>query len=481
MSGGRRIGSWALAAIASLCVAAGSASAAAPPVKVKGKRLVNARTGQTFVPRGVNWPSFEYACFYGYAYSDEGDPKTTHPTAASARQIARWKVNTVRVPLNQACWLGEDGQPAFGDVNGFRQAVQDWVAKLHAAGLVVILDLHWSAPNGTPAEGQRAMPDDRSPAFWTSVATTFKNDRSVIFDLFNEPYSRYDGDTLVFDLTWDCWLSGGCTPPLANDNQPLNGTTYTATGMQALVDAVRATGAKQPIMLAGIDYANDLSRWLDTRPDDSQLVASFHNYPAQACRTVACWNSTIAPIAAEVPVVTGEFGQTDCRDDHLKRFMNWADPRGVGYLAWAWWVLPDKECSALALLSDTDATPRAPNGTALKAHLAGLAPRITLGGSARQPLDGAVDVRVSCLRRCAVRVTGRLAAGGNTFDLRGATRRMKGRAGRAFALKLPRAARRAAAKALGAGRPVTVTVTVSATGAVGSTASKRRTVRLGAG
>ena len=136
----------------------------------------------------------------------------------------------MRVPLNQACWLGEDGQPAFGDVNGYRAAVQDWVRLLHGAGLAVILDLHWSAPNGTPAEGQRAMPDDRSDDFWTSVATTFKDDRSIIFDLFNEPYSRYDGDTLVFDLSWDCWLHGGCTPPLANDNQPLGGTTYTADG-----------------------------------------------------------------------------------------------------------------------------------------------------------------------------------------------------------------------------------------------------------
>ena len=72
-----------------------------------------------------------------------------------------------------------------------------------------------------------------------------------MFDLFNEPYSRYDGDTLVFDLTWDCWLDGGCAAPAVNDGQPLDGNTYTALGMQALVDAVREAGAPQPIMLAG--------------------------------------------------------------------------------------------------------------------------------------------------------------------------------------------------------------------------------------
>ena len=30
--------------------------------------------------------------------------------------------------------------------------------------------------------------EDHAPRLWTSVATTFKSDPAVIFDLFNEPY-----------------------------------------------------------------------------------------------------------------------------------------------------------------------------------------------------------------------------------------------------------------------------------------------------
>ena len=131
----------------------------------------------------------------------------------------------------------------------------------------------------------------------------------------------------------------------------------------------------------------------------------------------------------------------------------------------------------LSVLSDVR-TPKSPNGTALKAHLAGLSPRITLGAP-RQALDGAVDIRASCRKACRVRATGRLTARGSTFDLTPAGRRLKGRAGRALALALPRAARRAAASALGSGRPVTVTVKVTATSLAGLSASKRRTVRLG--
>ena len=107
--------------------------------------------------------------------------------------------------------------------------------------------------------------------------------------------------------------------------------------MQALVNAIRGTGATQPIMLPGLDYANDLSQWLAHRPQDGaagtaddQLVASFHNYNIQTCNNVACWDQVIAPIAAQVPVVAGEFGTDDCKEDHLNSFMDWADARGIG-------------------------------------------------------------------------------------------------------------------------------------------------------
>jgi len=56
---------------------------------------------------------------------------------------------------------------------------------LHAAGLAVILDLHWPRARGVPAEGQRAMPTPRG-GLLEPVATTFKDDRAVMYDLFNE-------------------------------------------------------------------------------------------------------------------------------------------------------------------------------------------------------------------------------------------------------------------------------------------------------
>ncbi len=455
-----QIAACVLAAIA--CLAAPAMSSAAPQLRVAGKHLVDARSGQTFVPRGVNWPSFEYACSDGYGYSNAASAANVGPDAAGAALIASWHVNTVRVPLNQDCWLGEDGLPKFGKASGYRAAVRRWVSALHKADIAVVLDLHWSGPAGVVSDGQRAAPDDRSDDFWRSVARTFKKDRSVIFDVFNEPYSRYDTNgTLVFDLTWNCWRSGGCAAPRTGDRQALDGGTFTTIGMWALVDAIRATGAKQPIMLGGVDYASDLRSWLANRPGDKQVVASFHNYGGHLCHNETCWDEVIAPIAAETPVVTGEFGETDCQTSP-ESFMDWADRHGVGYLMWAWWVLPDSACSTLAVLADVKGTARAPNGTALKAHLAALAPRLSLGGGKTQTLDKAVELRVRCTKACFAQATGRLLAAGRTFRLKSASRALAAGRKRTIALKLSKKARRAAARALSRHRSVSARITIVA-------------------
>ena len=83
-------------------LSASATGATAPTPVVSGNRLIDTRTNAVFVPHGVNWPSFEYACSEGWAYSQDDD------TAAAAAAMQSWGINTVRVPLNQNCWLGSD-------------------------------------------------------------------------------------------------------------------------------------------------------------------------------------------------------------------------------------------------------------------------------------------------------------------------------------------------------------------------------------
>src|SRR5437764_768942 len=177
-----------------------------------------------------------------------------------------------------------------GGATGGGTAVQV-ASTLRAAGLAVILRLEMNGPRCANASSLEVLADaDPSPAFWSSVATFFKSDPGVVFDVITEPH----------DISWTCWRDG-CTTAAG----------WKAAGMQSLVDAVRGTGATQPIILGGLGYSSDLSQWLAFKPVDpaGQLAASFHTYNFSGCSTQACWDSTVAPVAMAVPVVTGEFGE----------------------------------------------------------------------------------------------------------------------------------------------------------------------------
>ncbi len=115
------------------------------------------------------------------------------------------------------------------------------MGRLNAAGMGVILDLHWSGAGSTKATGQQLMADaDYSPAFWTSVCDGFQNQSISDVRLVNEPNG----------ISWDCWKNGCITSQ-----------GWQSAGMQSLVNAVRRTGATQPLILGGLDWANDLSGW----------------------------------------------------------------------------------------------------------------------------------------------------------------------------------------------------------------------------
>jgi hypothetical protein len=345
-------------------------------IAVSGNHFVNG-AGQTVRLLGVDHPGTEYACEQGWAYSDGDDDPTA--AASDAAAIASWNANAVRVPLNEDCWLGINGRPSGGlTVSGYRQTVESLVTDLNADGLYAILDLHWSAPGTTVADEQRPMADSHSTAFWSSVAQTFKGNPAVLFDAFNEPYSPAADyrDAAGYPLSWSCWQNGGCTLPVTADGTDPGShpATYSATGMQQLIDAIRSTGATQPILLGGLSYSNDLTGWLAHEPTDPdhQLAASFHTYEGNACADVSCFQSEVAPVAAQVPVVITEFDENPCAgagDDFDQSLMSWADGVGVSYLAWGWYAGATPDCNDF-YLDDASDDPVAPNGTLLKAHLA---------------------------------------------------------------------------------------------------------------
>jgi hypothetical protein len=286
---------------------------------VHGNQLVNGAS-QPIRLLGVDRSGTEYACIQGWGIFDGP------ADAASVQAIAAWHTDAVRVPLNEDCWLGINGAPPAYSGANYRRAITNYVNLLNQYGLVAILDLHWNAPGMQQSTGQQPMPDeDHAVTFWQSVATHFKGNSSVIFDLYNEPYPDDNQDTTA---AWQCWLDGGTCA----------GVPFRAAGMQQLVTTVRDTGATNVIMLGGVAYANALSQWLTYKPvdPDNNLAASWHVYNFNPCNTTVCWDATAAPVAQQVPLITGEIGENDWSGQFITTLMNWLDQYQAGYLAWSW-------------------------------------------------------------------------------------------------------------------------------------------------
>jgi hypothetical protein len=307
--------------------------AAKPWIGVDGSHLVD-RQGRTVRLLGVNRSGAEYACV------EEGRILDGPTDWASIKAMKSWHINTVRLPLNESCWLGIGGvDPRIGGAP-YRTAIREYVAALEKAGLYVILDLHWAAPQGHLATGLLPLPDaDFAAEFWRSVATDFRADRSVLFDVFNEPH----------DVTWDCWVS----PCQVHD---LWFGWYQATSIPELLAAVRSAGARQPVLLSGLDWSRDL-----------RGVAANHHYDFNPCYRIC--RKALANVARHVPVVTAEFGEADCLRRYVNPYMRWADRHGISYLGWSWNTEGRWDCAGgPSLIRDWAGNPTR-YGVGLRKHL----------------------------------------------------------------------------------------------------------------
>jgi hypothetical protein len=333
-------------------------------VTVSANHLVDAH-GATVVLHGVDTSGTEYACVSQHSIFDGSE----QASAASIAAMQSWGFNAARVQLNESCWLGVQRVPPADSGARYQQAIEQYVSALNAAGMYVILDLHFSSTGAAKrATRQQPMPDERyAPAFWASVAAAFKGNPAVIFDLFNEPYPNHNTDS---SSSWACARDGSA-------GGTCRGFRYAAAGMQQLLDAVRGAGAGNVVMVGGPQFAGDLDHWLQYAPTDpiGQLAASIHIYwntPSQPefspCYRSSCWAEVLAPLSARVPIVVGELGELDCGDTLYAPFLDFADRHGISYLAWAWFV---GDCAREpSLISSYSGTPTA-YGVGYKRHLLG--------------------------------------------------------------------------------------------------------------
>jgi endoglucanase len=313
-----------------------------PDVVIEGTRFVD-QDGAPLRLLGLNRAGTEYACAQGWGIFDGASD------AAIVGRMQSWGVNAMRVPLNEHCWLGINGVTTeFGGLL-YQRAVLDWIDLLHDAGMVAVLPLMWSDAGDEVALSQERMANrDHSERFWVDVAETFGDEPGIVFELYGEPH----------DISWDCWELG-CD----------DADGFPVASMQSLVDAVRSTGSTTPILVNGLRYANDVSELLERMPTDpaGQMGVGFHLYNFNACNDAGCWDRELGPVVEQFPLFVTEVGEDTCDGSFVNEFFDWADPKGVSYLAWTWNAWGD--CAAgPTLIENEDGTPT-PYGAVVRDHL----------------------------------------------------------------------------------------------------------------
>ena len=300
---------------------------------VLGNKILDA-SGNVVHFHGVDRSGTEYACIQGWGIFDGPSDD------ASISAIRSWNANIVHIGLNEDCILGINGVSSQYGGSNYMNAVVNFVNLVHAHGMYAEVNIFWAAPGSTKATSQLPMLDaDHGTAALQAMANAFKNDPKTILGITEEPH----------DIGWSCWLNGGSSCSVG----------YTALGMQAALNAIRATGATNVVEISGTNWANDLSQWLTYKPNDplGQIVAQGDFYGNNACGGPTCFDSTVAPVAQLVPVIMGETGETyddsSCGSTNTQAMFNWADAHGVGYMSWTW----DTWGTCLSLISNYNGTP----------------------------------------------------------------------------------------------------------------------------
>jgi hypothetical protein len=263
------------------------------PLQVNGNKIV-APDGRAVTLRGVMPP----------------DPARLRSDRRFKREffegIAATGANVVRIPVHPESWVRD---PDY--VWRYLDPVVTWTGEL---GLYVILDWHYIG-NIATGEGEN-MPDiEQEPfaltlEFWRQVASRYAAAPHALFEIWNEPA----------EIEAAVWRSHA----------------------EQILAAIRATGARQVVIVGGTDWSRDLSEFTRAPLTDDQVAYATHVYPAHSA---AMWDFWFGRLAESHPVLLTEWGYMDenraegpayLRGNEEKYgapLMRYAEERGMGWVA----------------------------------------------------------------------------------------------------------------------------------------------------
>jgi len=283
---------------------------------VNNTHLVNG-AGQQIVLRGAEIESpFDYVSKWkgGTTVS-----QVLNSTVFNA-MVQGWKMNALRICISN--WIYAQ------DPTNYITLLDQVIQEANTAGLYVVLNLHDDGNSGSPYGNNATLPKTQDKTFWQILASHYKNNPMLLFDLYNEPH----------EVGWSTWLYGHAI---------VDGATV--VGHQDLVDAIRSVGAKQIVIVEPGFAGGNGTGWStigNYTINDPNVMYSSHIYQ-QLVGNAQQQDTIWGPLLHHYPLYYGEWGlivngkSAHCQnivprqaDQDVTNFLNYMASRYANWTAW---------------------------------------------------------------------------------------------------------------------------------------------------
>jgi len=249
-------------------------------------------------------------------------------------EVKSWGTNLVRFPIHPRAWR-ERGKKEY------LKLIDRGIAMAQKADLYVVLDWH-SIGNLKTEKYQDEMYDTTMQEtfdFWKVMAKKYGSNPTVAFyELFNEP-TTIRGE--LGEIEWVEWKGM----------------------MEDLIDVIRDNGGEGIPLVAGFDWAYDLTE-IRSNPIDKKGVAYVsHPYPMKRSQPwEEQWQKDWGFVSLRYPVILTEIGfceegergaHVPVIDDgaYVPAILDYTEKKGISYIVWVF----DKDWSP-QLIEDWDFT-----------------------------------------------------------------------------------------------------------------------------
>lgn len=232
-------------------------------------------------------------------------------------EMKAWGANLVRFPIHPKAWR-ERGK------EDYLKLLDRGIKMAEKADLYVVLDWHsiGNLLTGKFQHDNYFTTKEETIDFWNTVSARYASNTTVaFFEFFNEP-TTIQGK--LGKLEWGEWKSF----------------------MEELISLCRKNGAKAIPLVAGFDWAYDLTNVMQEPIEANGVAYVSHPYPMKSPKPwEAAWEENWGHVSEKYPILLTEIGfcEEDQRGAHIpviddgpyvKAITDYADKKGISFIIW---------------------------------------------------------------------------------------------------------------------------------------------------